>query len=117
MYPQVPMSPIPPPPQIAPMPSMPSAPVPRQPWMARMQATKSKCVPVLDGFAGTFAWLFILAALIMLIFWIVATSNKREGDDEGSLYGQSATSWFQIATLLLIFGATCQLRLVRVVKQ
>ncbi|MCH9716848.1 MAG: hypothetical protein K0U52_07150 [Gammaproteobacteria bacterium] len=111
VYPQVPLSPVPP---MAMAQVNNQAPV--QPWRTRMQATKNKCAPVLNGFAGTFAWLFILTALIMLIFWIVATSNKQDGEDEGSLYGQSATTWFQAATVLLIFGATCQLRLVRVTQ-
>jgi len=80
-------------------------------WYTPFANNKNK---VLNGVALTFAWLAILGAIVMAIFWMVTAGKPKPNDDgeERELFNQTQSAWFQISALLFLLGIVCQLRLV-----
>jgi len=80
-------------------------------WYTPFANNKNK---VLNGFALTFAWLAILGAIVMAIFWMVTAGKPKPNDDgeERELFNQTQSAWFQISALLFLWGIVCQLRMV-----
>lgn len=69
----------------------------------------------LDQVALVFSWLFVLAAVVMAVFWAVAAAQPQDdvdvdGAHERELFHHGLTTWFQITIVLLMMGLACQMR-------